>query len=149
MGYDRVLFYIRDYKRTEGTYPVLSKVDCRKAALADFLSSSELADNLIWFLFKTRRRWRATAYGSRRCSWCRHGCCAGCVTASFGFSSISMAHGWLARRLQDSPQIGRFQCAHRWCSVYRLLQGRVLSRWLVAVAVDPETLVGRFDKWDG
>lgn len=39
------------HSQADKTYPVLSKIYCRKASLADFLPAPELANDLIWLLF--------------------------------------------------------------------------------------------------
>lgn len=59
---------------------MLSKVDRRKASLANLLATPEVPNDLIRFLFGILRwRW-ATAHSSRRRSWCRHDVCPLCLS---------------------------------------------------------------------
>jgi hypothetical protein len=143
-GWDEgiVLIYVHACAWMEGTYPVLGQVDSRKAALADLLPTSELANNLIWLLFKVRRwRW-ATAYSSRRRSRCRHDCCDPDVTASFDASSPLSRWRTPNWRVDYLILHGFGQLDARIDRGIRSIvscRKRVVSRWLVVV-LDPEWL---------
>jgi len=73
---------------TAQTYPVLSEIHSRKTPLADLLASSELANNLVGFVFRVRRWWWATTHSSWWHSLSRHVRCV-CLIRLFHFPESS------------------------------------------------------------